>query len=548
MSAPVVVENLNVVVSGDDGAEIPIVRDVSFSINAGNVLALIGESGSGKTTIALSLLGWARPGCHIVAGNVCVGDTDMLSLSARELSRLRGNRVTYVAQSAAAAFNPSQRIMDQVIESTLQHGLSRRKQARDKAVHLFEKLALPDPGGIGDRYPHQVSGGQLQRLMAAMALIVDPDLIIFDEPTTALDVTTQIDVLQAFKNAVDDWDTTAVYVSHDLAVVAQIADDVVVLKDGGIRESSTTEQILSTPEDDYTKTLLGAVDSVSARDKATADEPLPLLEMRGVSAGYGSTDRDGIPENRVLKDVDLSIGRGRTVGVIGESGSGKSTIARVIAGLLDPFEGEVSLNGETLPGAVQARRREQLKNVQIVFQYADTALNPAHTVAQVLARPIEFYHGETGPESRQRIKRLLDMIRLPASIADQNCAELSGGQKQRVNLARALAAEPALVLCDEVTSALDTVVAAAIMDLLMELQQELGLAYLFVSHDISVVQSICDDIVVLLRGEVVESASSSAFRTDAHHPYTERLLLSVPELYPGWLASAQLKLAALDSA
>lgn len=546
MSAPVVVESLNVVVHDNDGAEIPIVRDVSFSINAGNVLALIGESGSGKTTIALALLGWARPGCHIVDGSVRVGDTDMLTLDSHALSRLRGNRVTYVAQSASAAFNPSKQIMDQVIESTLRHGLSSRKQARDKAVHLFEKLALPDPGGIGDRYPHQVSGGQLQRLMAAMALIVDPDLIIFDEPTTALDVTTQIDVLQAFKSAVDDQDTTAVYVSHDLAVVAQIADDVVVLKDGGIRDTGTTTQILSSPEDGYTKTLLGAIDSVSARDKPKSDESEPLLEMRAVSAGYGSTDRNGIPENQVLSKVNLSIGRGQTVGVIGESGSGKSTIARVIAGLLEPFEGQVSLNGEILPGALQARRRDQLKNVQFLFQYADTALNPAHTVAQVLARPIEFYHGETGAANRQRIERLLDMIHLPATIADRNCAELSGGQKQRVNLARALAAEPALVLCDEVTSALDTVVAAAIMDLLMELQEELGLAYLFVSHDISVVQSICDDIVVLLRGEVVETANSSSFSSDAHHPYTERLLLSVPELYPGWLANAQRKLAALD--
>ena len=548
MSAPVFVKDLRVVVHDGDGGEVPIVSDVSFSVKPGEVLALIGESGSGKSTIALSLLGWARRGCHIVAGNVCVGDTDMLALSAAELSRLRGNRVTYVAQSAAAAFNPSRRIMDQVIESMLRHDLSGKNRAREKAVHLFEKLALPNPSTIGDRYPHQVSGGQLQRLMAAMALIVDPDLIVFDEPTTALDVTTQIDVLHAFKSAVDDLDTTAIYVSHDLAVVAQIANEVVVLKNGGIRETGTTEQILSAPSDDYTKTLLGAVDSVPAKETATVSDDTPLLDLRRVSAGYGRLGRDGAPSKLVLKNVDLQVGHGRTVGVIGESGSGKSTIARVIAGLLNPFEGQVLMNGEPLPGDVQSRSREQLRQVQIVFQYADTALNPAQTVAQVLARPIEFYHGETGPTSRRRIMRLLDMIQLPSSSADRNCAELSGGQKQRLNLARALAAEPAIVLCDEVTSALDTVVAAAIMDLLMELQQELGLAYLFVSHDLSVVQSICDDIVVLLNGEVVESANRSTFSTDTHHPYTERLLLSVPELYPGWLANARLKLAELDSA
>lgn len=545
MSAPVAVENLNVAVRGADGGDKYIVRDVNFSIDAGKVLALIGESGSGKTTIALTLLGWARPGCNIVAGSVRLGDTDLLTLNPRDLSKLRGNRVTYVAQSAAAAFNPSKTIMDQVIESALLHGLSERKAVRDKAVHLFEKLALPNPSSIGGRYPHQVSGGQLQRLMAAMALIVDPDLIVFDEPTTALDVTTQIDVLQAFKNAVNDQDTTAVYVSHDLAVVAQIADDVVVLKEGTVRETGATKQVLSAPTDSYTKTLLSAVDGASPHEEAS-DDYQPLLDMQGVSAGYGHVNRDGVPKNLVLKDVDLSIGRGRTLGVIGESGSGKSTIARVIAGLLSPFEGRVTLNGETLAGAVPARRVEQLKQVQIVFQYADTALNPAHTVADVLTRPIEFYHGETGTESRRRVKRLLDMIHLPATVAEQKCSELSGGQKQRVNLARALAAEPALILCDEVTSALDTVVAAAIMDLLMELQQEFNLAYLFVSHDISVVQSICDDIVVLLQGQVVESASRATFNAGAHHPYTERLLLSVPELRPGWLESVQLELAKLD--
>ncbi len=535
MSDLVQVENLRVVARGDDDREKTIVKDVGFSIPRGEVLALIGESGSGKTTIALALMRYARKGCRIDGGSIRIGDTDVMALRESQLLSLRGQRVSYVAQSAASGFNPSKKIMNQILEATQIHRTLSRKEAAAKAVELFRALALPDPETIGSRYPHQVSGGQLQRLMAAMALITDPELVIFDEPTTALDVTTQIDVLRAFKRVVEERDITAVYVSHDLAVVAQMADQVVVLNDGEIREAGRTEQILKTPRDDYTKQLLAAAQPTLRSIDGDGGAEEPLLSVEGLVAGYGKTGRDGRPAIPILEDIDLSIRRGTILGVIGESGSGKSTLARAIAGLVPAAAGTVRLAGEVLPPEMGKRSREQLRRVQIVFQNADTALNPAHSVKRILARPLAFYHGMKGEASDKRVRELLDLVHLPASIADQPCSRLSGGQKQRINLARALAAEPELILCDEVTSALDTVVATAILDLLAELRRELQVSYMFISHDISTVRSLCDHILVLYAGEKVEEGSRENFAAPPFHPYTNLLINSVPELEQGWL-------------
>ncbi len=528
------VTGLCVAARGPGGSEALIVRDVSFAIPKGQVLALIGESGSGKTTIALSLLGYARPGCRFAAGTVRIGSTDVLSLDDEELYRLRGGQVSYIAQSAAAAFNPMKTIMDQVVEGTAIHGTLTRSASETRAVELFRALALPDPEGIGSRYPHQVSGGQLQRLMAAMALITEPELVVLDEPTTALDVTTQIEVLRAFRHVVRERGTTAVYVSHDLAVVAQMADRIVVLSEGEVRESGATADILERPRHDYTRSLLAA-----ARPKPrTTDEPredTPLLEVRDLGAGYGRVGADGLPEIRVLDAIDLTIPRGATLGVIGESGCGKTTLARVVAGLVPAARGEVRFDGEPLPTNLHQRTKEQFRRIQIVFQNADTVLNPAHTIRSILERPLAFYRGVTGEAAGRRVAELLDLVKLPGSLADRRPAELSGGQKQRVNLARALAAEPDLILCDEVTSALDTVVGAAILDLLAELRRSLGVSYLFISHDISTVRAVCDDILVLYAGRKVESGSRSALAAPPYHPYADLLIASVPELRTGWL-------------
>jgi peptide/nickel transport system ATP-binding protein len=539
MNELVRVAGLSVVARTDSGDESAIVKEVSFSIPKGEVLALIGESGSGKTTIALALMGYARNGCRIAAGSIHIGDTDVRSLDSRQLSDLRGCRVAYIAQSAAASFNPAKPLMQQVIEGALIHDLMTRQAAEKKAIEIFRSLALPDPEHIGQRYLHQVSGGQLQRLMAAMALITDPVLVILDEPTTALDVTTQIEVLRAFKKVVRERGMTAVYVSHDLAVVAQMADRIVVLNRGEVRETGSTMQILTAPADPYTQTLMAAATPVERQAsginiEGRAAAP-PLLAIDGLLAGYGRRDERGVPVSLVLNDIGLTIQRGATLGVIGESGSGKSTLARVIAGLLAPAGGTVLFDGAPLAPRLEQRTREQLRRIQIVFQNADTALNPAHTVARILGRPLEFYHGLRGVARGNRIAQLLDRVRLPADIAERRCAELSGGQKQRINLARALAAEPDLILCDEVTSALDTVVAAAILDLMAELRRELKLSYLFISHDISTVRAICDEVIVLYAGCKVEAGNRHALSAGPLHPYTDLLIASVPEMRQGWL-------------
>jgi peptide/nickel transport system ATP-binding protein len=532
------ISGLNVTARDEAGRLVTIVKDVAFSIPKGEVLALIGESGSGKTTIALALMGYARGGCRIAGGSIRIGDTEVTALSPRELTTLRGRRVAYIAQSAAAAFNPVRTIMDQVVEAALIHGVAGRAAAEAKAVELFRSLALPQPERIGRRYPHQVSGGQLQRLMAAMALITDPELVILDEPTTALDVTTQIEVLRAFKAVVRERGATAVYVSHDLAVVAQMADRVVVLQRGEIREAGPTDQVLHAPADSYTKTLMAAARPALAAapgGKGDSAPPPPLLEIRGLAVGYGRRDARGLPANLVLNDIDLRIERGAALGVIGESGSGKSTLARAVAGLLAPARGGILFNGGRLPPTLAGRGRDAFRRIQIVFQNADTALNPAHSVADILGRPLEFYHDLNGPARARRIAQLLDLIRLPAEVAGRRCGELSGGQKQRINLARALAAEPDLILCDEVTSALDTVVGAAILELMAELRRELGVSYMFISHDISTVRAICDDIVVLYAGAKVQAGSRRTFRAPPFHPYTDLLVSSVPEMRRGWL-------------
>ncbi|MGY3451478.1 ABC transporter ATP-binding protein [Bradyrhizobium sp. USDA 4353] len=535
MTSLVQIRDLRVEATTDSGRTIEIIRGVDLDIAEGEIVALIGESGSGKTTIAMSLMGYARAGCRIVGGSVAVDGIDMVALSEKDKAAVRGAKIAYVPQSAAAAFNPAIRIMDQVIEVVRIHGVMPLEEARGKAVALFRALSLPNPDEIGNRYPHQVSGGQLQRLAAAMALIASPKVLIFDEPTTALDVTTQVEVLRAFKSVISAHRIAGIYVSHDLAVVAQIADRIVVLRNGEVQESGTTADILERAQHPYTRQLLAAVapDHEPRRDASGATAE-PLLEVHEVSVGYGPLRSDGQPAIVAVDNVSLRVARGRNLGIIGESGCGKSTLARAIAGILPPFSGGVVFDGHELGRSARHRSPDQLRQVQIVFQHADTALNPAHTVEDILGRPLTFYHGMPRKQRSGRIDQLLDMVKLPRALRLRRPAELSGGQKQRVNFARALAADPKLIICDEITSALDTVVAAAVIDLLKELQRELDLAYVFISHDLSVVEAICDDIVVMYRGRKIEQITPEAMARP-EHPYTQLLLSSVPKLDPTWL-------------
>jgi peptide/nickel transport system ATP-binding protein len=528
----------------------PIVKDVSFAIAPGEVLALIGESGSGKTTIALAALGYSRPGCRIARGRIFLEETDVLRLDRESLRKLRGGRISYLAQSAAATFNPALTIGEQVTESAVLHGILDREAADVRAVDLYRRLDLPDADSIGGRYPHQVSGGQLQRLMAAMALCSGPDLMILDEPTTALDVTTQIEVLGAFKEIIRDQGTAAIYVTHDLAVVAQIADRILVLRGGDVMEMGDTEQILSNPAHQYTRKLMAAIrpppsvtdDSAAAEDAVQQESP--VIRVKNLTAGYGPVTH-GKPQTTVLWDVNAAVNKGSVLGVIGESGCGKSTLARVVAGLLPAAKGEVRLDDHILAGQVAERSLEELRRVQIVFQMADVALNPRQRIGDILGRPLELYHGLKGTQRDERVAELLAMVELPGSFSSRYPEELSGGQKQRVNLARALGAKPDIILADEVTSALDTIVGAAVIELLKGLRERLGVSYLFISHDLSTVASFADRIMVLYAGRVVENGTTANILGLPSHPYTQLLLSSVPELRQGWLEDVTQTRAAL---
>ena len=536
MPALLEVDRLQIDARKDDDSLSPIVKSVSFNVERGEVVALIGESGSGKTTIALSALGYCKPGLEFTGGEVRLHGRDVITMEPDEQRDLRGQRVAYLAQSAAATFNPALTIGEQVTESPVLHGQLSREKAEIRAEELYRALELPDPDRLGKRYPHQVSGGQLQRLMAAMALCGKPDLLVLDEPTTALDVTTQIEVLKAFKSVIKQEGAAAIYVTHDLSVVAQIADHIVVLYAGDIQEQGTADQIINRPSHDYTRRLMAAVRPPPAAGQG--DESLdehrreaPALEVRNVNAGYGR----GASAIRVLSDVNVSVQRGHTVGVIGESGCGKSTLARVMSGLLPARDGDVLLDGDRLQPSLRQRRRSELQKIQFVFQMADTALNPRQRIDHILGRPLEFYLGLKGAEKRRRIAELLDMVELPAEFAGRYPEELSGGQKQRVNLARALAASPEVLLCDEVISALDTIVGANVIELLKRLRRQTGVSFVFISHDLSTIASFADEIVVLYAGRVVEQGKTDRVLSPPYHPYTRLLIASVPELRIGWL-------------
>ena len=539
MSALLEVDRLEVSARRDDGGSTPIVKGVSFAVKRREVVALIGESGSGKTTIALSALGYAKPGLEFTGGEVRLDGRDVISMPPEEQRALRGRRVAYLAQSAAATFNPALTIGEQVTESPVLHGRLDREEADRRAESLYRALDLPDPDRLGRRYPHQVSGGQLQRLMAAMALCGNPDLLILDEPTTALDVTTQIEVLKAFKSVIRREGAAAVYVTHDLSVVAQIADHIVVLYAGDVQEQGAADQIIHRPGHEYTRRLMAAVRPPPAAGQgdgtsAEHERDAPALQVKNVTAGYGRRVGGG-PAVTVLRDVNVSVRRGQTVGVIGESGCGKSTLARVMSGLLPASEGEVSLDGERLEPSLRNRDRGELRKVQFVFQMADTALNPRQRIDRILGRPLEFYLGLRGAEKRKRVGELLSMVELPAEFAGRFPEELSGGQKQRVNLARALAASPEVLLCDEVISALDTIVGANVIDLLKRLRRQTGVSFVFISHDLSTIASFADEIVVLYAGRVVERGRTDRVLSPPYHPYTRLLIASVPELRIGWL-------------
>ncbi|HCK76096.1 MAG TPA: ABC transporter [Gammaproteobacteria bacterium] len=510
-----------------DGDWKPIVNGLNMALHTGEIIGLIGESGAGKSTFGLAAMGYTKPGCRIVSGSIKLEGEELVGAAPARLREIRGNSVSYVAQSAAAAFNPAHRLIEQFVEAPVQHGKMRSEEAAVRGRDLYRQLDLPDPDRIGNRFPHQVSGGQLQRAMTAMAMGCDPRVIVFDEPTTALDVTTQIEVLSTIKEAVRARGVAAIYITHDLAVVAQLADRIMVLRYGDLVEEGNARDLLENPQQDYTRRLL-AVRSLR-EEKGTSEKDDTVLAVSGVSARYPRS------EEEVLVDISIRVQKGKTVAVVGESGSGKSTLARVITGLLPPFAGDVRFRGEIMSPALANRGREQLRSIQMIYQMPDVALNPRQKISEIIGRPLEFYLGLKGKEKSATINRLLEQIELPRDYADRYPAQLSGGEKQRVCIARALAAEPDLIICDEVTSALDQLVAEGILELLQNLQNQLGVSYLFITHDLATVKAIADSIVVMYRGRVVEQGAKAEILSPPHEAYTELLLSSVPEMDPDWL-------------
>lgn len=505
----------------------PILKDVSFDLRRGEVLSIVGESGAGKSTVGLAMLGYVADGCHITAGRILLDGTDMASAPDTARRAMRGTRISYVAQSAAAAFNPSLRLIDQHIEVLVTRGIASRDEARSQAVALYRRLGLPSPETIGERFPHQLSGGQLQRAMIAMALATKPSLIVFDEPTTALDVTTQIGVMALIREIVAENDLAAIYISHDLAVVAQMASRIMVMRHGEVVEIAPTRQIMTAPEAEYTRSLWSVR---NLRKPAAYIAPgQPLLEIDNVSISYGTT--------RAVDGVSFDLAAGEVVALVGESGSGKTTLARAIAGLKETTGGGITFAGSELADSYRHRSLEDLRAVQLIYQASDTALNPRHTVRRILDGPLRLYTRMDARGCDARARELMEQVNLdPGIYLDRRPGALSGGQMQRVAIARALAANPRLIICDEITSALDQLIAAEIIALLARLQRETGLSCLFVTHDLGVVAALADRVVVMQQGRLEETGPTGQVLGAPAHPYTRRLVASVPQMDPDWLS------------
>jgi peptide/nickel transport system ATP-binding protein len=592
------VDELHVGFRDGSGEVRPLLRGIDIDVRHGDALGIVGESGAGKSTLVLALLGSLRPGCVRTGGAVRLDGRDLFSADPAELRKLRGRRIALVPQDAGQSLTPTMRVED-LIRETL--ALGEGEPDRGRAVELLEMVQLPDPESMLRRYPHQLSGGQQQRVAVALALANRPQVLLLDEPTTGLDVTTQARLLSMLRELRRTTSLTTVVISHDLGTVGAATDRIVVMYAGEVVEAGATSRVLGEPSHPYTAALLAAVPSLSGgglprglegaspragfsppgcafrtrcpfaidacastppvrreadgglvrchlggeplvqrqfpvrrREPAATPGDRPVLQLAGVALSYDSPGLTGRvlgrpPAPPAVTGISFAVGPGETVALIGESGSGKSTIVRAIAGLLAPRAGTIHFNGSRLAPDAKRRSASDRRRIQLIFQNPDASLNPRHTVRQLLAQPLHLYQPGPSRDHERRSLALLDQVRLPAGVMDRYPRQLSGGEKQRVAIARAFAADPDLILCDEITSSLDVSVQAAILELLVTLQQEHGVAYLVVAHDLAVVRAIADRVLVLDRGRICESGPSNAVFTPPHHPYTSMLLASTLE-------------------
>jgi len=513
------------------GADRPFaVRNISLSVNAGEIVCLLGESGSGKSIIAQTVMGLLPSNVHATEGSARLLGDDVLRYTPEQLRAVRGVRMSMIFQEPMTALNPVMTCGEQVDEMLTQHTGLDNDARRQKILAIFGHVKLPEPERIYSSYPHQLSGGQRQRIMIAMALILEPALLIADEPTTALDVTTQAEILRLIRQLQREKQTAVLFITHDMGVVAEIADRVVVLQLGKLVEQGSKLDVLQSPRQAYTKMLLDAVPSLDPPETvvAAASVEAPVLAVRGLCKTYISRNWYGrLREVEAVRDVDLAVDRGETVGIVGESGSGKSTVARCIVRLVDPTAGEIEILGKPMHGQSMASLKPLRKKVQIVFQDPYRSLNPRQTIGNAIVEgPMNF--GTSREAAMKRAESLMDLVRLSAATLKRYPSEFSGGQRQRICIARALAMDPELLICDEAVSALDVSVAAQILDLLAEIQQRLHLALLFITHDLRVAAQICDRVIVMERGVIVEQGLTHDVFTQPQQPYTRALLAAAP--------------------